>query len=268
MPVEIRPPEYQDENLCSISIEVPTQARRSEDFPLLASAWFGTQSKQIQTMDGPRQITYGIQSAKLVVDTCNTSRIANRGRYKRIEYTFTFTEKTNEETDKSGGGGGGVALQTPQSLKWLEAKAKASGEYNKAVSVVREGETERKKHYYSVWDASIKHWCIAALDAQGDKPVLVGNELGDEPLCYIETPQGTAVVTARIMVTFGDLWLDIAASDKKSESREDAANRRAVANLLYAERMEKRSNKADPEQDESEMMMARAQLSVTPDTKS
>jgi len=267
MPFEFGEIEFTDEDLCSIEIEAPSQLVQPNQFDVLAAAYFGTLTDEVKTKDGPCRITFGISAAKLVVETCDNSRIKIEGRYEKSAYTMSYSQKSNEDSSTTTEAGGAAGFQTPSALKWFEARAKAGGDYSKAVTVNAIGEAQYEKTFMRVWPAGIRHWRFLALNPPGEDPVLQSNELEDQPLCTVESPKGIAEVTASIVISFGDLWLDINKRDDRAESLEDAANRNAVAKAVYARRMDKRNNRADPLNPDSEVILARAKLVRLADEK-
>ena len=122
------------------------------------------------------------------------------------------------------------------------------------------GESEYETTYKRVWEASIDHWRIAALNPGGEDPVLMGKELGEEPLCFIRTPTGKAEVSVSIVVPFADLWLETDARSKTANSPEADSNRSAICRAVLAKRLSKRSHRPDPDDPSGEVILARARL--------
>lgn len=254
-------PEYVDEDLCSVGAESTPQLAKPEEFGLFVSAFFGKKTENIELKDGTTvRLTYGISSAKLRVDTCDKSRVPFTSRYEEVAYKVTYKETTTNENAKGAEAGGNVAVSMPIKIPFIEAKAKAGGDWKSAITREAVGESEYVTSYKSVWKAGVDHWRIAATVPAGQEPVLEGDKLGKEPLCIVETPDGTAEVTVSLIVPFADVWLEVDSSKTLTPNPERDSNRSAVARALFAKRLKQRGHKTDPDAPDGEVILARSRM--------
>lgn len=259
----IEDPENPLEPLCSIAAEAPSQLAHDDKFGLLVGAWFDTDKAKIPTEDGNKTLEFGISSALLVVDTCKNSNLPINPRYERTAYRVSYSLSESKETSRSGGADGEIGFETPK-LKFFAAKAKAGGEYKRAVAEQQAGAGEFIREYKDVWQSGQKSWRLAAVEPDNEDAILSGKALGDDPLCDIETPHGEAEVTVSLIVPFSDIWVKPERTLKATGTLDtDEENRTALYRALCARALKKRGHKADPDDPDSQVILARAKLSRT-----
>lgn len=251
---------FLDANLCSVEIFSPSQMNNPDDaFQLMASTWFGTTSEEIPTADGMQLLTYGLHSATLEIETCERSRMQSAGRYRSVALTLLY-EGLKDEVAKNGREAsvdGGFSIPF---LKMFSASAQGK------VSTAKNEADTSKKHQKTTFEvfetdtASPKTWRIRAINPARPTPHLNGAEMRDVELCTIATPEGEAIVSAKILISAQDLWL-AGTSSSGTASLADNANQNAVLLILGGKSAEQQaSNVFGPDQNIEIVQIAQSTL--------
>jgi hypothetical protein len=257
-------PENAIAELCSVSVDAPSQLRTQDGFHLLVGAWFDVMKDSFDINGDQVQVSFGLKAAKLTVGHCDNTRIAMNDRHEPIVYREKITLNEKDSTEKSGEAGGGVSVETPKSWGFASFVAKLGGDYKRAVQSVQTKTGEFERVYRRFWNPGHNYWrALGASPIEGESEVLDEQIIGAEPLCRIIQDGESAEIEVSISTSLGDLWLDYDGLDD-AELSEAKANRTAVCKAIFARGINtkgrRKTKQSNPENDATEVVLATAKM--------
>lgn len=227
-----------DLNVCSVELHAPRQMYKSDSFALFATVAFDVKREDFVIENKRKNIRFGFHSAELWVFTENC-RKAPQGRYYEDMPPIKVKSEAVKTSVREGAVEAGLAASIPAFGKFLSGKFGLGGKLSQGMTqkVVESGETEI---VCSVVQRHNDYWRMFGYKNQ--EGLLVGQIVGDEPLCDIDDGGEGGVISASLRVDLLDLFVEV-----EGGSDPAGANRNAVCAALIGKRLKRRGEVVDTE---------------------
>jgi hypothetical protein len=244
-----------DPYLCSVELHAPSQTRKADSFAIFANVAFDVRRKVYTVESDKRTIRYGFHAAEIWLETIDC-RKAPQGRFYEDLTPVKVKFEEVRDKERSGGFEGGFAAAIPAAVKVLTGKIGLNGKLREGMTqkIVESGETEI---ICSVVQRHNDYWRLFGYKNQ--EGVLVGQIVGDSPLCDIVDEGEGGTIRASLRVDLQDLFLEIEGGVDPA-----GANRAGVCTALISKRLKRRGEEIDVDLSTGVIELASDQLVVGP----